>query len=124
MPLSEEEQRILHEMEQSLYEQDRAFVDRVRADGPRSAGNRSLRWSLLAFVGGFAVLVLSFRSSVLVATCGFLVMLFSSFVAERSVRIVRSVRRDPARVEPEQRDAAGGLHRLGKRVSSRLRRER
>ncbi len=92
MPLSEEEQRILHEMEQSLYEHDRAFVDRVRNDGQRSVGNRSLRWSALAFIAGFAVLVLTFRSSLLLGTCGFLVMLSASFLGERSLRQLRGAK--------------------------------
>ena len=124
MPLSEEEQRILHEMEQSLYEQDRAFVERVRAEGPRSVANRSLRWSVLAFVGGFTILVLSFRSSVLLATCGFLVMLFSSFLVERSVRQMRFARHDAAGTDVANRQPAAGLSWFGKRVGGKLRRGR
>ncbi len=119
MPLSEEEQRILHEMEQSLYEQDRAFVDRVRADAPRGFANRSLRWSILAFVAGFAVLVLTFRSSLLLGTCGFLVMLSASFLVERSLRQDRA---SHGTESPESRSLAGELGSLGRRAAARLRR--
>lgn len=86
MPLSEEEQRILHEMEQKLYEHDRAFVDRVRAEGPGSVARRSARWSAAVFVAGFAVLLVSFRSSLLLGTFGFLVMVLAALLFERSAR--------------------------------------
>jgi hypothetical protein len=121
VPLSEEEQRILHEMEQSLYEQDRAFVDRVRADAPRGLGNRSLRWSVLAFIAGFAVLVLTFRSSLLLGTCGFLVMLSASFLVERSLRQDRGTR---AAAGSDGRSLAGDLLLLRRRAAQRLRRRR
>lgn len=84
MPLSEEEQRILHEMEKKLYEHDRGFIGRDR--GPRSLALRSLRGSIALFIAGFVILVLSFRSSLLLATFGFLVMLLSTVMFERSLR--------------------------------------
>ena len=122
MPLSEEEQRILHVMEQSLYEQDRAFVDRVRSDTPHALANRSLRWSALAFIAGFAVLILTFRSSLLLGTCGFLVMLSASFLIERSLRQERGTR---SGTPPDGAHGVGGdLTMLRRRVSSRLRRRR
>lgn len=87
MPLSEEEQRILQELEQKLYEQDRAFVDRVRAESPGSSARRSVRWSAAAFLAGFAVVLVSFRSSLVLGTFGFLVMLFAALLFERSARL-------------------------------------
>ena len=126
MPLSEEEQRILHEMEQTLYEHDRAFVDRVRAEGPHSYASRSLRWSILSLIGGFALLILSFRSSMLLGTAGFLVMLFSSFLVERSARQVRGTRPEPGASQAtggrRNRVLADELAVIGTRLRSRLRR--
>ena len=84
MPLSEEEQRILHEMEQKLYEHDRAFVDRVRSR--RTSGGRPLRSSLALFVVGFAIVLVAFRSSLALATCGFLLMLLAALMFERGAR--------------------------------------
>ena len=78
MPLSEEEQRILHEMEQKLYEHDRAFADRVSTTSPRHQGNRSGRGSIVAFIAGFVLLIVAFRSSVLLGSLGFLIMLFAA----------------------------------------------
>src|SRR5579875_2209191 len=76
MPLSEEEQRILHEMEKSLFQHDRVLRAHDRTAG--SAAFRSMRASVALFLVGFAIVVLSFRSSLLLATFGFLVMLSSS----------------------------------------------
>jgi hypothetical protein len=122
VPLSEEEQRILHEMEQSLYEQDRAFVDRVRSDTPRTLANRSLRWSVLAFLAGFAVLILTFRSSLLLGTCGFLVMLSASFLVERSLRQDRGAKSGSS--AENARSLSGELTVLRRRAAARLRRRR
>jgi hypothetical protein len=86
VPLSEEEQRILHEMEQSLYQNDRAFAHRVGADVPRSMARRSARWAATVFVAGLVILLLSFRSSLLLGTFGFIVMLLAALGFEHSAR--------------------------------------
>ncbi len=86
MPLSEEEQRILHEMEQKLYEHDPSFVDRVATRGRGSHAGRACRWAAVSFVAGFVLLIVSFRSSLVLATCGFSVMLFSALLFERNLR--------------------------------------
>lgn len=126
MPLSEEEQRILHEMEQKLYEHDRAFVDRVRSEGPHSYASRSLRWSILALIAGFALLILTFRQSLALGTVGFLVMLFSAFLVERSARQVRGTRPEPSNDDlsgsKRGRVFADELAVIGTRLRSRLRR--
>lgn len=86
MPLSEEEQRILQEMEQKLYASDRGFGGRARNENPRLVARRAARWSVAIFVIGLAVLLVSFSSSLLLGTFGFLVMLFAALLFERSVR--------------------------------------
>jgi hypothetical protein len=78
MPLSEEEQRILQEMEQKLYEHDRAFANRVSTTTPRHQANRSGRGSIAAFIAGFVLLIVAFRSSLLLGSLGFLIMLFAA----------------------------------------------
>ena len=75
MPLSEEEQRILHEMEEKLYEHDRAFADRVSTKSQNRPQTRSGRGWVVAFIAGFVLLLVSFGSSVLLGSLGFLIML-------------------------------------------------
>ena len=72
MPLSEEEQRILHEMEQKLYEHDRAFADRVSTKSSRRQTPRSGKAWIFAFIAGFVLLIVAFRSSLLLGSIGFL----------------------------------------------------
>jgi len=125
VPLSEEEQRILQEMEQKLYENDRSFVDRVRSEGPRSAAARSIRWSVAVFLAGLAVLLLAFRTSLLLGTFGFVVMLCGSLIFERSARQYFGGRSsDPAGQQPRQRAAGGELSIIGRRLRSRFWRDR
>jgi fatty acid desaturase len=82
MSLSEEERHILDEMERSLRRHDRAFVDRVNSANLHSSQKRA-RWAMIAFMAGFALLLVAFGSSVLVGALGFLVMLGSTLVFVR-----------------------------------------
>ncbi|MFZ0059845.1 MAG: DUF3040 domain-containing protein [Acidimicrobiales bacterium] len=125
MPLSEHEQRILHEMEQKLYEHDRGFANRVRPKAARSLAGRSMRWSALIFVMGFVVLLVSFRSSTLIGTFGFLVMLVAALLFERSARQVVG-RAEPAssRGGARPRLLSEELSMIGRRLRSRFGRER
>ncbi|MGH9190382.1 MAG: DUF3040 domain-containing protein [Acidimicrobiales bacterium] len=86
MPLSEEEQRILTEIEQQFYESDPAFARGVGKTTLYRHAGRNLKYAGLGFFGGFAVLVVAFTSSLLLGFAGFLVMLGSAFVFERNLR--------------------------------------
>jgi hypothetical protein len=86
VPLSEDEQRILHEIERSFYENDPAFARGVK-DSPtiyRHAG-RNMKWAALGFVVGLVLMVV-FLSSLLLALGGFAVMFVSAFAFERNLR--------------------------------------
>jgi hypothetical protein len=80
MPLSDEEQKILHEMEEKLYKHDRAFADRVSTESPRHAQRHTIRGAVVAFIVGFVILIALFRSSVLLGSLGFLIMLVATVV--------------------------------------------
>ncbi len=86
MPLSEDEQRILHEIEQQLYESDQQFADKVRSTTLYRHAGRNLKWSALGFLAGLALLVAAFARSLLLGFAGFLVMLACAFVFERNLR--------------------------------------
>ena len=79
MPLSEHEQRVLHELEQALYQQDPAFADRVRSESVYRYAGRYLKWSVLGFVVGLAVMLAFFTTSVFLGFVGVLIM-FGSLV--------------------------------------------
>ncbi len=86
MPLSEEEQRILHEMERKLYEHDRAFANRVSHGSTRLQAVRATRWWVVVFLAGFALLIATFRFSLALGAIGFFVMLASSLVLAQHIR--------------------------------------
>jgi tetrahydromethanopterin S-methyltransferase subunit B len=79
VPLSEHEQRVLQELEQALYHDDPAFANRVRQENVYRYAGRYLKWSILGFLVGLAVMVAFFTTSVLVGFLGVLIM-FASLV--------------------------------------------
>lgn len=85
MSLSEEERQILHQMEQSLRRHDRAFVDRV-LNTKMLTSKKTARWAVVAFIAGFALLLVAFGASVLLGGLGFVIMLSSSLVLLRHFR--------------------------------------
>src|SRR5688572_17922410 len=75
VPLSEDEQRILHEIERSFYENDPAFAKGVSQTTLYRHAGRNLKFSALGFVSGLVVLLVSFASSLVLGMIGFLAML-------------------------------------------------
>jgi DUF3040 family protein len=86
MPLSEDEQRILQEIEAQFYATDPHLAQQVSETTLYRHAARNIKWAVLGFVAGFVVLVLSFASSLLLGFTGFLVMLACAFIVERNVR--------------------------------------
>ena len=86
MPLSEDEQRILSEIEQQLYQSDPALARDIADTTIYSHAYRNLKWSLLGFVAGLVALILTLGTSYLLAFGGFLVMLVSALAIERNAR--------------------------------------
>ena len=86
MPLSEDEQRILQEIEAQFYATDPHLAQQVSETTLYRHAARNIKWAALGFVAGFVVLVLSFASSLLIGFTGFLVMLACAFVVERNLR--------------------------------------
>jgi hypothetical protein len=86
VPLSEDEQRILSEIEQHLYASDPQLVREVSSTTIYRHAGRNLKWAGLGFVAGVVVMVLTFISSIPVALAGFFLMLASAIFFERNLR--------------------------------------
>ena len=86
MPLSEEEQKILKEIEAQLNATDPALVEQVSRTTLYRHSARMIRWAALGFLGGLVLLVLTFATNVWAGVVGFLVMLGCLLVIERNVR--------------------------------------
>jgi hypothetical protein len=85
MPLSPDEQRILDEIEQRLAEEDPRLVETVSRTSLAAHLARRIRWSALAFLGGFVMLML-FPVQLWIAAVGFGVMLASSLLVYRYLK--------------------------------------
>ena len=86
MPLSEDEQRILQEIEANLSATDPKLVQQVSDTTLYRHAARMIKWSILGFVAGLVLLVMTFTQVLLLGVAGFLVMLFCLLVIERNVR--------------------------------------
>ena len=86
MPLSEHEQRILHELEQSLYQEDPGFAERVRSETVYRHAGRYCIWSALVFVAALIFMVLTFSRSVVLGFVGVVVMFLSGVVFANNAR--------------------------------------
>ncbi|MCU1376365.1 MAG: hypothetical protein JWO68_3651 [Actinomycetia bacterium] len=86
MPLSEDEQRILSEIEQHLYASDPQLVREVSSTTIYRHAGRNLKWAAVGFVVGLAFMLMTFTTSIVLAFAGFLGMLASAIFFERNLR--------------------------------------
>ncbi len=116
MPLSPDEQRILDEIEQRLAEEDPRLVETVSRTSLAAHLARKIRWAALAFLVGFAMLML-FPIELWIAAVGFCVMLAASLLV---YRYLKQLTMDQLRAMQEE----GGfsLAAILARLSGRLRR--
>ena len=86
MPLSEHEQKILTDLEESLSKQDPRFAKNVCKTNVYARGQRRLREGAIGFAVGLLILVAFFTQLVLVGLVGLAVMLISSLVIARNAQ--------------------------------------
>jgi Protein of unknown function (DUF3040) len=86
MPLSDEEQKILREIEANLNATDPELVEQVSRTTIYRHSARIIRWAALGLLGGLVLLVFTFAENIWVGALGFAVMLACSLVIERHVR--------------------------------------
>jgi hypothetical protein len=86
MPLSEDEQRILREIEENLSATDPKLVQQVSDTTLYRHSARVIKWAVVGFVAGLALLLFTFTRALLLGVVGFLIMLGCLLVIERNVR--------------------------------------
>lgn len=86
VPLSEDEERILNQIEQRFYTSDPQSARRIgRTTLPRYLA-RNCRWAAISFVVGLLVLLASFASSWVVGVVGFVMMVVAAIVFTQNLR--------------------------------------
>ena len=86
MPLSEDEQRILRDIEDNLSVTDPKLVQQVSDTTLYRHAARMIRWAVAGFIVGLLILLATFTSVLALGVVGFLIMLFCLLVIERNVR--------------------------------------
>lgn len=88
MPLSEDEQRILQQIEQQFYATDPGLAGEIGNHSLYTHCLRRMRWSAALFAVGLIVLVVALATAVHfgVSFAGFVVMLGAALWFERSLR--------------------------------------
>jgi hypothetical protein len=86
VPLSDHEQRILAELEESLNREDPDFADKVRNESLYRHAGRQAKWAGVTFVLGLIILVLSYANSVWLGLTGVAIMFASAVVIQRNLR--------------------------------------
>lgn len=86
MPLSEDEQRILQQIEAGLYESDPALAREVATTTLYSHSFRNIKLAALGLLAGCAIMIATLSVSFWLAFVGFLVMLGSALFLERNAR--------------------------------------
>ena len=112
MPLSEHEQRILAELEESLSQQDPTFADRVANETVYRHAGRQCKWAAFTFVLGLVELIALYSVSVILGLLGVAIMFASAVVFERNLRKMgRASWHDITRSlhEEERSGAEGGI---------------
>lgn len=86
MPLSEDEQRILSEIEQQLYKSDPELAREVSETTIYRHAFRNMKWAALGFVAGVVLMIALLSKSYLLSFAGFLLMLVSLLYFEHNAR--------------------------------------
>jgi hypothetical protein len=86
VPLSEDEERIIREIERELSASDPDLVREVSSTTVYRHAGRNLKWATLGFIVGVVFMVATLSISPLVAFVGFLAMLGSAILFERNLR--------------------------------------
>ena len=85
MPLSEDEQRILQEIEDNLSATDPKLVQQADITLYRHSA-RMIKWAVAGFVAGLLIMIFTFTDNLLLGLLGFGIMLACTLAIEHHVR--------------------------------------
>lgn len=121
VPLSDDEIRILQEIEKNFYDSDPDFAREVSSATLSRHAGRNLRWAAIGFVAGLAILIVGFTRSVFLGFLGFAVMVGSgSAFYVSAAKLGRSSLSSVAARTPNIGEVLG---KPGQRLRDRFRRD-
>ncbi|WP_420619820.1 DUF3040 domain-containing protein [Candidatus Poriferisocius sp.] len=122
MPLSEDEQRILSEIEERLYETDPALAREVGRTTVFTHPARNLRLAVLGCIAGLVFMIVTLSTSYWLSFLGFLVMLAASLWGWSNLRQLGRFGLQQISDSINRGDVSNYLRSPGRRILNRLRR--
>ena len=123
MPLSEDEQRILQDIERSFYENDPAFARSVGAAALYRHASRNCKLAVVGILLSLGILLATFTQLPVVAFLGFLGMLgCTAFLVQNARRLAKVGWRDVAESE-KAKQVGSSINGAPGRLRSRFRRK-
>ncbi|WP_432559185.1 DUF3040 domain-containing protein [Granulicoccus sp. GXG6511] len=108
MALSDEEQKLLEQMEAALAAEDPKLAHTLRGTKtPRTLQRKRAAIAGLAFIAGCGMLVAGMRSHWSLSVIGFVVMLTATVIAVTAYRRVEPTPTGPSKVQAGQRSGSG-----------------
>lgn len=86
MPLSEDEQRILAEIEQQFYREDPGFAQQVGETTLYRHASRNVKWAVLGLLASLVFTLIVFTKGLLLGLLGFLLMFACAVLLYHNLR--------------------------------------
>ena len=118
MPLNENEERILAEIERQFHATDPAQAKRISSTTLQRYLARNCKWAAAGFVAGLVILLAAFASSWVLGIFGFLVMLASAVILIQNLHKMSRLGLE----QVSRSIGARNLHQAVEDFSQRLRR--
>ncbi len=123
VPLSEDEQRILHQIEQQFYESDPEFARSVSQTTIYRHAFRNIKWGVLLFLGGVVMLLFTLSVHFLLAFVGVLIMLVALMFIERNARKLGRAGMEQMTKSMRARGVRDAFGNAGQRMRDRFKRD-
>lgn len=108
MALSDEEQKLLEQMEAALAAEDPKLAHTLRGTKtPRTLQRKRAAIAGLAFIAGCVMLIVGMRVHWLVSVLGFVIMLAATVIAVTAYRRVEPAKSGPSKVRTGQHTGSG-----------------
>ena len=123
MPLNENEERILAEIERQFRAGDPESAERISSTTLRSYLARNVKWAGLGFFVGLIILLAAFASSWILGVIGFLIMLASAMVLIQNLHKLSRLGLEQMSRSMGTRNLNQAVEELGQRLRRRLGRD-
>lgn len=120
MPLNEEEQRILAEIERQFHAADPESAKRISSTTLHRYLARNCRWAAVGFIVGLVILLAAFASSWIVGIFGFLLMVASAVVLIQNLHKMSRLGIEQMSRSLGARNLSQSIDEFGKRLRRRL----